>query len=121
MSFKDTVAADNSIFLNANEFAELRTIKYDGNVYESIPVILTKVKESERTVVTNNYTQGIHLVSVVAHMSVADIGGVLPEQKRHIMIDDGEALGLPFFQKFTIVTSHLKMGLVTLELEAYDE
>lgn len=35
--FKDMVARDNfGVFLNCDEFAEKRTVKYDGATYEDI-------------------------------------------------------------------------------------
>ena len=44
MSFKDQLAADvKNVFLNANEFAETHNVKYDGVLYENIPVVLTKM------------------------------------------------------------------------------
>ena len=37
--FKDMVARDNfGVFLNCDEFAEKRTVKYDGATYEDIPM-----------------------------------------------------------------------------------
>lgn len=121
MSFKESVAADcKSVFLNTDEFADLHTVKYDGEIYRDIPVVLTKVKERERTVVGGDHMQGVHLVSATAHMALEDLG-CIPEQKRHIEIDDGSALGVPFYRKFRIVTSDCEMGIVVLELEAFDE
>ena len=38
-----------------------------------------------------------------------------------IEINDGFALGKPYFRKYTVVTSDCEMGIVNLELEAYDE
>lgn len=40
--FKDMVARDNfGVFLNCDEFAEKRTVKYDGATYEDIPIVLS--------------------------------------------------------------------------------
>lgn len=120
MSFKDMVEADNKrVFLNSAEFAANHTIVYDGSAYSDIPVLLTKVKESERPDPAD--MQGIHIVTAVAHISLSDINGVIPEQKQSIQIDDGTALGHPFFRKYRIVTSDCEAGMITLELEAYDE
>ena len=47
--FKDMVARDNfGVFLNCDEFAEKRTVKYDGATYEDIP-ILSLIHISEPT------------------------------------------------------------------------
>ena len=50
-SFKDMVARDNfGVFLNCDEFAEKRTVKYDGATYEDIPIVLSGLKDGETTV-----------------------------------------------------------------------
>ena len=122
MSFKESVNADNkNVFLNMDEFAEKHTVRYDGNVYKDIPVLLTKQKQSKRTVVASDNMQGIHLVSTVAHIALSDIDNNIPEQKQNIEIDDGTALGKPFYKKYKIITSDCEMGMVRLELEAHDE
>ncbi len=122
MSFKDMVGEDiANVFLNTDEFAETHTVKYDGRVYEDIPIVLTKAKEMKRPVTVNDHAEGIHKVTVTAHISLADLNGVIPEQKQVISIDDGEALGKPFFRRYTILTSDCEMRMVVLELEAFDE
>lgn len=122
MSFKKMVEEDiGSVFLNGDEFAECHTVSYNGELYENIPLLLTKVKESEHPVVPSEGAPGIHKVSVVVHISLHDMRGKVPEQKQLIRIDDGEALGQPFFCTYRIVTSDVEMGMIVLELEAYDE
>ena len=121
MSFKESVENDiKSVFLNAEEFAETHSVRYDGEEYTDIPVVLTKTKENERPAVISD-VQGIHLVTAVAHIFQADMGGIIPEQKRYIEISDGSALGRPFYQKYRIITSDCEMGMLRLELGAYDE
>ena len=40
-AFKDMVARDiHSVFLDTNFFGEKRTVEYDGERYEDIPVVL---------------------------------------------------------------------------------
>lgn len=122
MSFKDMVAADNkSVFLNISEFAEIHTVKYDGETYADIPVLLTKTKERKRPVTITDHMEGIHKVAAVAHITLSDLGGVVPEQKQNIYIDDGMAMGSTFFRQYTIITSDCEMGMLNLELEAFDE
>lgn len=121
MSFKESVEDDiKSVFLNTDEFAETHTVLYDGEEYADIPVVLTKTKENERPAVISD-VQGIHLVTAVAHIARSDLGGVIPEQKRHIEISDGCALGRTFYQKYRIITSDCEMEMLRLELGAYDE
>ena len=127
MNFKDMVEADiKGVFLNADEFAEKHKVIYDdelfdGEDHEGISIVLTKVKESEHTVIPTEGVEGIHKVSVIVHLSLSDLNGKVPEQKQMISIDDGEAAGHPFFQKYRIVTSDVEMGMICLELEAFDE
>ena len=48
-NFKDAVSADISgVFLNENEFAERRSIRYDGETYENIPVVLNGNRQMNR-------------------------------------------------------------------------
>ena len=119
MSFKDIVEADNkAIFLNDSEFAEKHTVKYDGKMYTDIPVLFIKVKELDKQVRNMEGTYGI---TAVLHASATDLGGKTPEKGQRISIDTGTALGRPFFSDFKIATSKNELGMVTLELEAYDE
>ena len=122
MSFKDSVEADiKNVFLNSSEFASNRSVKYNGVIYKDIPVLLTKTKERERPVPSGDNAQGVHLVSAVAHIALSDMNGVQPEQKTSIFIEDGTAAGGIFYQRYKIITSDLEMGMINLELEAYDE
>ena len=121
MGFKEQVEADNAIFLNTEEFADNHTVRFDGETFRDIPVVLEKLKESDRTVIQSNHTEGIYKVSAKAYVSQKDIGGVFPERGRTFEIDNGEALGATFFDKYKIVTSSVDMGMVIPELEFYDE
>ncbi len=124
MNFKEMAKADiKNVFLNLNEFADMHTVIYDGETYADIPVVLTKVRQKERELFSSvdDRMQGVHIISVVAHMALSDIGGNEPEQNQIISIDNGTALGKPFFQKYRIITSDCEMGMVNLELEAFDE
>lgn len=122
MSFKETVDTDNrSVFLNTKEFAEKHTIKFDGKTYENINVTLIKVKQSDRVVLKDDHMQGVYLVTAKAYFSTIDTDGMLPEQGKRFEIDDGEALGRPFFVKYRVTTSENSMGMACLELEKYDE
>lgn len=127
MDFKGMAERDNkAVFLNADEFAELHVVKYDGVTYDGedgdgIPITLIKVKENERPAPASDHMQGVHLVTATVYIALTDLGGVIPEQKQEISISDGEALGKSFFQRYKIVTSDCEMGMIILELEAYDE
>lgn len=124
MSFKDMLNEDvQRVFLNDEEFAERHTIIYDGTTYdgedhEGISVLFIKVKELEKPI---QNTKGIFGVQAKLHIALSDLGGKIPEQGQSISIDDGEALGEKFFLNFEIVTSTCTNGMISLELEAYDE
>ena len=106
--FKDMVARDNfGVFLNCDEFAEKRTVKYDGATYEDIPIVLSGLKDGETTV-------------TATHGTLSDLGGVQPERGQRIRINDQEGGG-GFFREFYIASSVCEMGMLRVELEAVDE
>ena len=122
MGFKDMVKSDiANVLMNTEEFAESHTVKYDGEVYADIPIILQRVKQSDRPIIQSDHAEGIYLVTAVAYINEKDLDGVIPEQGHRFEIDDGEALGKTFFRKYSVVTSKCEMGLITLELRGYDE
>lgn len=119
--FKDMVAADNqSVFLNLGEFAEKRTIKYDGEVYEDIPIVLTGMKEKDRRQLMRDHAQGLYLVSSVLHCAMSDLGGKQPEKGTRIKINDREGGG-GFFREFYVAASVCEIGMLRVGLEAIDE
>lgn len=121
MSFKDMVAADNhSTFLNLSEFAEKRTIKYDGKVYTDIPVVLSGLKEKDRRVLVSDHVQGLFLVSAVLHCAKSDLGGKQPEKGSRISINDQEG-GAGYFTQFYVASSVDEMGMLRVEMEAIGE
>lgn len=119
--FKDMVAADNrNVFINLNEFAEKRTVIYDGNTYEDIPTVLSAMKEKDRRQFVSDHVQGLFLVSSVLHCTSSDMGGVIPEKGQRIKINDEEGGG-GFFQEFYVAASSCAMGMLRVELEAICE
>lgn len=122
MSFKEQAALDNAnVFLNSTEFAELHTIRFDDKTYENIPVVLEKIRQSERNILQSDHMQVVYLISAKAYINAADVEGNIPEQGKLFEIDDGEALGKPFFARYRVATSDVAMGMICLELEGYDE
>jgi len=121
MSFKDMVAADNhKVFLNVKEFADLRTVIYDGETYEDIPIILSGLKEKDRRALTTDHAQGLYQVTSVLRCAISDLGGNQPEKGQRIKINDEEDGG-GFFHEFYIATSVCEMGMLRVELEGIDE
>lgn len=121
MGFKEMVEEDiKSVFLNLDEFAEKRTILYDEAAYEDIPIVLTSLKEQDRTQTASDHVQGLYLVTAILYCAADDLGGVLPEKGRRIRINDEENGG-GFFRSFYVAASSCEMGMLRVELEAIDE
>lgn len=119
--FKDMVAADiHNVFLNTDEFAELRTIRYDGEEYVDIPIVLTGLKEQDRRQLQSDHVQGLYLVTSVLHCALSDLGGKQPEKGGRIEVNDEEGGG-GFFRRFYVAFSVCEMGMLRVELEAIDE
>lgn len=119
--FKDMVAADiHNVFLNTDEFAELRTIRYDGEEYVDIPIVLTGLKEQDRRQLQSDRVQGLYLVTSVLHCALSDLGGKQPEKGGRIEVNDEEGGG-GFFRRFYVASSVCEMGMLRVELEAIDE
>lgn len=122
MSFKESVEADNlGVFLNAEEFADKHTIKFDGKTYENINVTFIKVKQSERKILQHDHMQGAHQLTAKAYFDAGDVNNRIPKQGEWFEIDDGKALGKPFFMRYRVATAQNAMGMICVELEAYDE
>ena len=125
MSFRDMVAKDiKAVFLFNEEFAERRIVKYDGVTYAGedgtgISVVLTNLKEKDRRQTVQDHAAGLYIVSQTLHCSRADLGGVLPEKGMRLEINDAE--DSEYFLRFIIAQSGDEMGMLRIELEAYDE
>ena len=119
MSFKDMVNADNhKVFMNQSEFAELRTIVYDGVEY-TIPAVVSGLKEKDRRQLMSDHVQGLFLVSAVLHCAKSDLGGNQPEKGSKIQISDED--DNEFLRDFYVASSVCEMGMLRVELEAVDE
>ncbi len=115
------VAADiHNVFLNSDEFAEKRTIRYDGEEYQDIPIVLSGLKEKDRRQLESDHVQGLYLVSSVLHCALDDLGGNQPEKGQRISINDEEG-GEGFFREFYVASSVCELGMLRVELEAVDE
>lgn len=116
--FHDMVAADlANVFFNQDEYAEPRTIVYDDITYKDVPCILTKTKETERTVSMRDHAEGLHLVTSVLHYPVSELNGIVPEMGKRIRISESTG----FLYSYYVIQSECTMGKVRAELEAYDE
>ena len=118
MSFRDSVRFDiGRVFLNADEFGEVRDVRYAGSTFSRVPMVISEVKETEAKGVS---IEGIFRVKRKVYIS-DDALGMIPEENQMIGISDGMAVGQVFFRVFRIVTVSEEMGMVCMELEACDE
>ena len=119
--FKDMVTTDiYNVFLNTNEFAEKRTVEYDGERYVDIPIVLSGLKEQERRQIQSDHVQGLYLVSAVLHCARSDLGGNQPEKGQRSRIH-GQEGGGGFFREFYVASSVCELGMLRVELETIDE
>lgn len=119
--FKEMLAADNlRVFLNPAEFAQLRTVIYEGQRYEDIPVVLSGLKEDDRAQKADDHAQGLFLLKALLQCSLADLGGVQPQKGARLQINNQEGGG-GFFREFYISEAVCEYGLLRLELEDINE
>ena len=119
--FKDMVAQDiHNVFLNLDDFAECRTVVYDGETYVDIPVIFSGAKQQGRRQLQSDHVQGLYRVSAVLHCARSDLGGNQPEQGARLSVNDREGGG-GYFRSFYVAASGCEMGMLRVELEAIDE
>ena len=115
--FKDMVRRDISkVFLNTSEFAERRSVRYDGVEYPDIPVVLEGPVQEKRDRLTADHVQGLHMVTATLYCAQEDLGGKVPKQGTSMGVATRE--GGRFFQKYYVAASTSHMGMLHIELEA---
>lgn len=131
MSFKSAVERDiRKVFLNTDEFGEERTVKYDGVLFEHIPVVITNLKEQDRNrlnsglkerggrTTMSDHVQGLYSATLVLHCAQSDLDGRIPEKGQKFRIYD---VGEKFFKDYYIQASGAAMGMIRLELSRVTE
>lgn len=120
-AFKDMVARDiHNVFLDTNFFGEKRTVEYDGERYEDIPVVLMEAEEKDRSKLEDDHVQGLYFVSDTLQCALSDLGGKLPEKGQRLRINAEEGGG-GFFREFYVASSVCELGMLRVELEAIGE
>lgn len=115
--FKDMVMQDiHGVFLNTGEFAQRRTVRYDGTEYPDVPLVLEELVQEQRDRLTGDHVGGLHRITAVLYCARADLGGKTPKQGAGLEIAARE--GGRFFQKYYIVSSACGMGMLEVRLEA---
>lgn len=122
-TFRDWAERDiRSAFLNPEEMAETRTIRYDGVSYEDIPVVEVGPKEGKRpySVQTKNeFGQGLYKRSVTIYCDERDLDGNKPEQGSMLYLNEKQ--GGTFFHKYRVAESVTELGIFCVKLEEVDE
>lgn len=122
-NFKDCVAGEiNAVFLNTKEHAAVRTIIYDGEAYEDIPVIELGPQEGKRSSVVqmqHDFGQGLYKRTITIYCADIDLGCIQPEQGSQLQMN--EKPGGTFFHKFRVSESKEEMGMYRMKLEEVDE
>lgn len=122
-TFRDWAERDiRSAFLNPEEMAEPRTIRYDGVSYEDIPVVEVGPKEGKRSSVIqmqSDYGQGLYKRSVTIYCDERDLDGNKPEQGSMLYLNEKQ--GGTFFHKYRVAESVTELGIFCVKLEEVDE
>ncbi|MCM1217506.1 MAG: hypothetical protein NC331_13845 [Lachnospiraceae bacterium] len=88
-NFKQLLEQDlESTFYRTDEFAELRTVEYDGRM-KKIPVIFASDTVSDRKISVKDKAEGLYKVSVVVRMQLESLG-ITPRKGKTLYIDDEE-------------------------------
>lgn len=121
MGFKDEMINDvDRVFLDQNFFGETRDIRYNGVVYEDVPVVLTGGNvQTRRTQRYAGHSSGIYNVTEILHCSYESLGRQQPENGIRIAISDPEYP--EYFKEFYVKRSLLEGGMLRVEMEAVDE
>lgn len=119
MGFKEMVAQDvRKVFLNTDEFAERRTVRYDGETYQDIPVVMEApgTERRENSQMARDHMSGLYTASAVLFCARDDLGGKLPRpgDQMEISIKTGE----DFYDRYHVASAADQMGMLRMELEA---
>ena len=118
--FLDMVARDNvNVFLNLDEFAKDRTIRYNGNTYADVACVVTSIKEQDRNTLMSDHSQGLYRATSVLHCTRDALDGYMPEKGARLDLSDED--GPTFFWSYYVAASGIAEGMLRVELEAQDE
>ncbi|MCM1059663.1 MAG: hypothetical protein NC452_05160 [Eubacterium sp.] len=110
-AFKSQLERDiAAVFQNAEEFADLMDVEYNGKNY-NIPVVIDGEIAKERIKAAGDNSVGIYAADITAFISFKDLK-IVPRKETEIVIG-GVA--------YNIVTVAFDAGEITLDLEMLDE
>jgi hypothetical protein len=110
-AFKKQVKRDlAAVFLNVGEHADKIKVEYNGKKY-NIPVIVDSDSNKDRVKTMRDNADGVFISDLTVFISFYDLK-IVPRKDTEIIIDDAA---------YTVLRSSLEAGIVTLELEVFDE
>lgn len=124
-TFKQCAAADiHAVFLNEDEFAEKRDIRFDGEIYRDVLVVaeenaLQGKQEKNFLQTQKDHSEGLYKRVLTVYLALEDIGGKQPEFGSIFEMND--AAGESFFHLFYVMESALDSGMLALRLAETDE
>lgn len=121
--FRAQLAADNAqVFLNAGEFGQTRTVRYDGEVYEDIDIVLDEgleVTHHNYKIMKTDHSKGLLKDQVRLYCQRADLGGHLPEVEDVLELESAKRRG--FWIKYEVELAKCEEGMLDLLLKKVDE
>ncbi len=100
-----------AVFNNAEEFADLMEVEYNGKIYKDIPVVIDSDIARERAKPSGDNSVGTFAADITAYISFKDMK-IVPRKETEIIIG-GVAYG--------IIKAAFEAGEIILELEMLDE
>lgn len=111
MNFKEALTADlKNTFHNNNEFAQPSTVYYDGESFDSLPVVITGISKERKKNASDHETE-LFINEVKAFINTADMP--LELRKNHNI----EINGIDY----SIIEVKEDLGQYVLTLEVIDE
>lgn len=110
-NFKEMLRQDlKGTFYRTDEFAEKRTVEYDGKI-KKIPVIFDYEAAEDREITIKDKAEGLYKVDIILRLQLEDMGET-PRKGKNLYIDD---------DSYTIQKVTTEYGEIILELESIDE
>lgn len=122
-AFRKQLEADSTgVFLNSDEFGQVRTVRYDGEVYENISIVLdegVEVPHHNNKIMKTDHSKGLLKGQTRLYCQRADLGGHLPEVEDCLELESEKRQG--FWIKYTVAESGCDEGMLNLLLKKVDE
>lgn len=124
-TFKQCAAADiHAVFLNEDEFAEKRDVRFDGKVYRDVLIVVEEnalqgKQEKNYTMTRKDNSEGLYKRVMTVYLALEDIGGKQPESGAVFEMND--QAGESYFRFLYVLESKTEDGMLKLLLSGTDE